>query len=171
MANFDSDTWYRITTSDLSSRQSFGCGGENAAGAVFMQTTNLENNIQQWQILASTEDTFIFRNHFNGPSAVLGVFCANTTNCENDTPAAMRLGEISDPISSQKWNLAPANDGSFFMTNQANGTGLFFKVRDNSNLVWMREGLPSSGWAFSSISRINNGRFSTSSTQVSESLS
>lgn len=141
--NFDEDRWYHVyigedkTSALVGTYLVFGdpllqdtTKQNNTVGATFKSVNNIEekNNVEQkWQIVAFDSDYYVLRTQAAGVNGYLSsYFDADRTNLSSRTLTRMVRDNVSD--ASVYWKITPWRDGTFQLTNKANGTDLLFEI-------------------------------------------
>ena len=140
--NFDENQWYHIYIGGFKDSAFVGTylvfGDPNledttkhntTTGAVFQSTNQLDNDevTQKWQIIAIDSDYHVLRTAAGGPNGYLATFFAeDRTNLSSRSLARMVRDNVSD--ASVYWNITSWRDGTFQLTNKANGTDLLLEI-------------------------------------------
>ena len=124
MANFDSNSWHRITVADgqypsycLEGSQLFQ---ERDFGAVEMGVTDPEWADQYWQIFRYNTTLYVLRTMAASDLGYLGVQFNKNEITPGKTIPVMRNVSVSDD--SMFWKIGPWGDGTFWLSNGANGS-------------------------------------------------
>jgi hypothetical protein len=170
MANFDTSSWYQITreSGDVQSMDGTPLFNAGLNGTVFFHITNTNSTEQQWQIFPYNSSYYVLRTHASGENGYLGAAYSVNETTPGQTVPVLRNVSVSD--SSMLWSIQPFNDGTFFMTNAANGSDWHLNVKSNS-LMAMSSNLtaPQAGqhFEFTKLKEINNPKFSSISVCIS----
>jgi len=165
MANFNRNNWYQVTlkSGDVLSLASSTVG--NGAGSAFFQITNTSRPTQQWQLFGSEDGPYVVRSAEGGPTGYLtarpGSSVKTSVNSGNTVPG---LSDYTVADKSMYWTIKPWGDGSFWMSNQANGTRWHLE-RESNGLGAMSSNItaPQLGqsFVFKSLGKINDAKYST----------
>jgi hypothetical protein len=164
MANFDSNRWYQLLVKSASNVQSMDGSVlyDNGEGAVFFQLTNTSDPEQQWQLYPYNSSFYVLRTQASGPDSAMTVFASDTETTPGGTVPSMCNSTLSD--GSTYWQISPWGDGTFFLTNAANGTAWHLLVKSNSLMAMSSNiTLPQDGQSFSfnALGTIDDDRFSS----------
>jgi len=162
MANFDTNKWYQIVLSSSDAQSMDGTVlYDHGQGAAFFRTTNVTIPEEQWQFYPSN-DSYVLRTKASGSGGYLTTaYDVNETTAGYTVPQ-MRNITLADE--SMFWQIGAWGDGTFFMTNSANGTSWHLNVKSNSlmamdsNITGVQKGQK---FEFSSLGTINNSKYST----------
>jgi hypothetical protein len=163
MANFSSNSWYQLKIkSNTQSMDGTALYNETTgSGAAFFKITNTSNPEQQWQIIPFNSTYYILRTHASGPLGCLTVSYSPGETTPGSTVPLMRNATLGDD--SILWQISPWGDGTFYMTNAANGTDWHLMMKLGS-LMAMSSNItePQNGQSFSFnlTGTINDARFS-----------
>jgi hypothetical protein len=165
---FDKNQWYHLYVNGDKDAALIGTvlfDNAGTRGAVFFKTTNLTEDNQRWQIFPVTvNDTtvYTFRGKTAGPSGFLGTAYREKEDTEGKTAPTMLRGDVA--TDSVYWSLDAWGDGTFAMSNAANGTG-YHMDRAESALVRMNPNItaPQNGqrWSFETIDKIDDVKYSS----------
>jgi hypothetical protein len=167
MSNLDSNQWYMLYMNEREDENSYLLGTglfwkNSTAGAVLFQNNKLDSASYKWQFFPINSTTYVIRTGESGSNGFLHAPFDPTVTNVGRTTAAMVRGNVSD--SSVYWNVTPWGNGTFYLTNVANGTAWHLSKNDNSG-VWMTSNItapqPRQQWVFKAVSSINNPAFST----------
>ena len=161
---FDSNTWYQLWVGD--GKQSFlstvAYADSGTKGAVFFNWTDTSSKTQQWQIFQLNSTSWVLRTAEAGPSVYMAAALSNDEITEGKTRPMMARGDIAD--ASAFWTFDSWGDGTYIITNAANGTGYHLNRKDNA-LMAMSPNIsaPQNGqrWQYKSISNIDDKKYST----------
>lgn len=164
---FDKNQWYQLyvnedKTQALMGTSLFNKGG--TTGAVFFNTTNTATNVQRWQIYPVTVNdatAYTFRCKDGGPNAFMGTAYVEAEATDGKTRPQMLRGDIVS--NNVYWSIGSWGDGTWFLTNAANGTD--FQLNRNGNgLLAMSSNItaPQNGqrWGFTTIDKIDDEKYS-----------
>lgn len=101
----------------------------STTGAVFLATNKIEDNepAQKWQIVSFDSDYYVLKSAAAGSRGYLASFFAeDRTNLSSRTLARMVRDNVSD--ASVFWKISSWRDGTFQLTNKANGTDLLLEM-------------------------------------------
>jgi hypothetical protein len=162
MANFDKNSWYQVTVASHPGQDLDGTPVyDEGRGAVFFQITNTSLSQHQWQVFLYNTSNYVFRTKASGAGSFLSAAFAATEETPGKTIPQMRVSAIAD--SSMFWQIGPWGDGTFYMTNLANGSAWHLLNKPNS-LMAMSSNItaPQNGqrFSFTSIGKINSSPFS-----------
>lgn len=151
MANFNSEFWYQIYVDEDKDNSLWGTVlyDKGLHGAVFMNATQTEKANNRWQLFSVNRTTYVLRSQVGGHNAFLAAGIWDEEETPGQTVPIMINGTIADD--SIYWNISPWGDGTFFMTNGANGTAWHLKKKDNgllcmdSNII---DPQPGQRWSF-----------------------
>jgi hypothetical protein len=138
MSNFDSQKWYQITMKayDKSNLLSLASDSHNGTGSAYFQITNTSSPNQQWQLFASTNNTYVLRS---GESTSFGYLTTKkssddkaTVNAGNTVPLVTNYYKLRDD--SMYWSILPWGDGSFWMENAQNGSAWHLEKETNGRM-------------------------------------
>ena len=171
MANLDSNQWYKVYLNENDNRSLWGTNlfKNGKTGAVYMNDTAPSQFTDRWQIYPINSSTSVLRTKQGGKDAFLGALYSPDEATPGHTHADMVRGNISDD--SVFWAITPWGDGTFYMTNAANGTAWHLGVNDAGLIIMDSniQGTPNrQRWSFDTIAEINDNAFSTVS--VSEAM-
>ncbi|KAG4414319.1 hypothetical protein IFR04_012565 [Cadophora malorum] len=169
MANFASDHWHQIYIGDSPD------GGQSASGtslyknsltgAIFFTETNTTKPQQLWQLYPFNSTYYALRSKDSGPTGYLTVNFQTQEDTPGKTVPLMTNASISD--NSRFWQIEPWGDGSFFLSNAANGTEWHLEKKPKS-LMAMSSNItaPQDGqrFSFKQLGQIQNGEFTTVAT-------
>lgn len=172
MANFDSNHWYQIYANARPewSFRGTSLSDEGKTAIAYFEKTDAQSGSNRWQIYATNSTTYVLRTQEGGPDAFLGTAYDPDEASPGQTRAVMLSAEIAD--SSVYWTVVPWGDGTFYLTNGANGTAWHLKKKTTDNFVTIDSNItePSRGqrWSFNGIDDVwvNDNSFST--VEVSE---
>jgi hypothetical protein len=165
MANFNSSFWYHLYVNTDKTR-SLACSNlyanNGTTGAVLYNGVAKQNATQRWQWYGVNSTTYVLRCEEAGPDAFLGTKFGKHENTPGQTQGLMVRNNISDD--SAYWTVSPWGDGTFFLTNGANGTDWHLEKRGSgsiamsSNITEPRNG---QRWSFEAIEEIGDAKYST----------
>jgi len=90
-------------------------------GAVFLSTNRIDDSERKWQIVAIDSEYYVLRTSASGPQGYLATnYAPKRKNLTGKTVAYMVRDNVSD--ASVYWKISPWGDGTFKLTNKANGT-------------------------------------------------
>ncbi|KAF1968487.1 hypothetical protein BU23DRAFT_558521 [Bimuria novae-zelandiae CBS 107.79] len=140
--NFDENQWYHIYVGDDKDNSFVGTylvfgdplledttKQNTTTGAAFKSTNQIEEDqpTQKWQILAFDEEYYVLRTAAGGPNGYLSTnYARDRTNLTSRTIARMVRDNVSD--SSVYWKIESWRDGTFQLTNKANGTDWLLEI-------------------------------------------
>jgi len=164
--SFDSSTWYSLNTTGSSLVSSNALyTGNGTLGSVYLNKT--VDSVHYWQFYSMGSGQYILRSLALGPNATMQA----AAQPGKGTAVTIASGNIANASlwSFTSWGTA---DGTYYLTNQANGTGLHLDVNpspDEAGLVYMNPDISYSNqgqrWIVSSIGKVTQTAFS----QVSDS--
>lgn len=151
MANFNSSFWYQLYVNENKDYSLWGTKlyDQNRTGAVYFNTTQTKKATNRWQVYPVNSTTYVLRTQEGGPDAFLGTAFISDEDTPGQTRPIMINGTFSD--NSVYWNISPWGDGTFFMTNGANGTAWHLKKKANALLCMdsnTTEIQPGQRWSF-----------------------
>ncbi|KAF2493326.1 hypothetical protein BU16DRAFT_583444 [Lophium mytilinum] len=170
MANIDSNKWYQLSIG-LSDKPLFSmcgmnlstAGGDPGLGAAYFGATNSSDTSQQWQIYpVNSSTTYVLRTKASGPQkGYLGTQLAVDEKTKGSTWPRMAYYAISD--AAMYWHFVPWGDGSFYMTNAANGTDWHLESEGDGHAVMSSDSKARNNQAFvfKPLGEINDAAFST----------
>jgi hypothetical protein len=167
MANFNSSFWYQIYVNENKDNSLWGTNlyNDGRSGAVYFNTTQTDRAINRWQLYPVNSTTYVLRTQEGGPNAFLATAFVRDEATPGQTRAVMVNGTLSDD--SVYWTISPWGDGTFYMTNGANGTAWHMKKKGDG-LVSMDSNIteiqPGQRWSFTAAQNDeikNQPRFST----------
>lgn len=124
--------------------------------------------MNRWQLYSINSTTYVLRSEEGGPTAFLSSKYARNETTPGQTAALMLRGDLTDD--SVYWSVTPWGDGTFFMTNGANGTAWHLQKKGNG---WVAlnsnttDTPPGQRWSFTAIhdgdkaAKINDKNYST----------
>ncbi|KAF2112632.1 hypothetical protein BDV96DRAFT_602024 [Lophiotrema nucula] len=167
MANFDSDFWYQLFVNQNPSRGLIGTSlfNDGERGAVLFEKANSSHTAQRWQFHEINSTTFVLRTQDGGADGYLAAFY----NSNETTPGQTRPRMIKNTLADESvyWTVTPWGDGTFFLTNGANGTAWHLMRKVNGGLVLssnLSEPHDGQRWTFKAwqgVNNVNNARYST----------
>ncbi|KAL5117566.1 hypothetical protein ACEQ8H_004459 [Pleosporales sp. CAS-2024a] len=136
--SFDTNQWYQMYLGDDKNGQSFiGTSlytGSGTKGAVFLKPSNTSDPVQRWQVFPVTvNDTmmYTFRSNDAGPTGFLATHFTPDEETEGKTRPAMFRGDVAIDYNAF-WSIGSWGDGTWFLTNAANGTNYRMNKKDNA---------------------------------------
>jgi hypothetical protein len=139
--NFDENQWYHVYVGGNKDNSLVGTylvfgdplledttKHNSTTGAVFKSTNQIEKpeQTQYWQI-TSVGDYFVLRTMAGGAHGYLATnYAADRTNLTSRTVARMVRDNVSD--SSVYWKITSWRDGTYQLTNKANGTDWLLEI-------------------------------------------
>jgi hypothetical protein len=165
MANFDNNYWYQMVLKSSNTLSFASSALSKGSGSVFFQITNTSHPAQKWQVYGAPNNTYVFRSSEGGPRGYLTAHGSpvdkSTVNSGNTVPT---LSVITMADDSMYWSIQPWGDGSFWMTNQANGSNWHLE-KETTGLMTMSSNItkPQSGqsFEFKQLDKIDNAKYST----------
>lgn len=137
-------------------------GNNGTYGSVFLNDTTPAAANNRWQFFPVDDNYYAMRTYACGPDGYLV-----TSSDSKGGPTVMNMGPYTKDGSAH-WKFTSWNDGSgtYYLTNQANGTALHLDlVVPNNGYIEMNSNLssaiPGQHWKLSSIAPVNNGIYST----------
>lgn len=131
-------------------------------GSVFFQFTNTSLTEHQWQIFPFNSSVYVMRTRGSGPLAFMSAQAALNETTPGHTIPSLRHYTITDD--SRYWQISPWGDGTFYLTNLANGTAWHLTNKPTS-LMAMSSNItaPQDGqrFTFNALGAINDGKYST----------
>ncbi|PVH75326.1 hypothetical protein DL98DRAFT_658233 [Cadophora sp. DSE1049] len=166
MANFASDHWHQIYIGDSPDGGQSASGtslyNNSLTGAIFFTETNTTKAQQLWQLYPFNSTYYVLRSRDSGPLGYLTVKFQTGEDTPGKTVPLMTNASISD--NSMFWQIEPWGDGTFFLTNAANGTAWHLEKKPNS-LMAMSSNItaPQNGqrFSFKQLGQIQNEKFTT----------
>ncbi|KAK0115561.1 hypothetical protein ONS95_000163 [Cadophora gregata] len=166
MANFASDHWQQIYIGDSADGGQSASGtslyNNSLTGAIFFTETNTTKAQQLWQLYPFNSTYYVLRSKDSGPLGYLTVKFQANEDTPGKTVPLMTNASIAD--SSMFWQIQPWGDGTFFMTNAANGTAWHLEKKRNS-LMAMSSNItaPQDGqrFSFKQLGQIQNTNYAT----------
>ena len=164
MANFDSNYWYQIYANKNKNDSFVGTSlyNKGISGAVFFNTTDTTEQVQQWQLFPFNSTNYVLRSRDSGPQGYLEAKVSINETTQGVTVPYMRNASTSD--NSMFWQVGPWNDGTFYMTNSANGTGWRLNVKSNTLMAMDSDFTPiqdGQRFNFQRLNQINDERYSS----------
>lgn len=167
MANFDSNHWYQIYVNERPdwSFRGTGLSDEGKTAIAYFEKTQAQEASNRWQIYSINSTTHVLRTQDGGPNAFLGTTYEPHESSQGQTRAVMMSGVIAD--ASVYWTVTPWGDGTFYLTNGANGTAWNLKKKPTDDFVTIDSKItePSRGqrWNFNGIDHVfvNDDAFSS----------
>lgn len=164
MANFDSNRWYQLLVKSASNVQSMDGSVlyDQGKGSVFFKITNTSQPEQKWQLYTYNSSFHVLRTKGSGPDGYMNVYASVNETTPGGTVPAMFNSTLSDD--SMFWQISPWGDGTFFLTNAANGTAWHLLVKSNSlmamssNITFPQDG---QSFSFNPLGTIDDDRFSS----------
>ena len=162
----DKNQWYHLYVNGIKKRALIGTDLNSSGGtrgAVFFNTTDTAVNVQRWQIYPVTvNDTTVYtlRCKETGPNGFMGTGYVDEEETEGKTRPMMLRGDIAD--NTVYWNFGSWGDGTWFLTNSANGTDYHLNKKAG-NVVAMSPNVtaPQNGqrFGFAAIDRIDDEKY------------
>jgi hypothetical protein len=155
MANFDSNHWYQVYVNERTDWSLRGppLGDNEKTRTAYFEKTRASNPTNRFQIYPINSTTFVLRTQAAGPDVFLGTTYFPDEPSTGHTRVVMMSNDIADP--SVYWTAKPWGDGTFFLTNGANGTAWNLKKKTNDDFVTIDSNIaePSRGqrWNFNGI--------------------
>jgi hypothetical protein len=163
--NLDSNYWYQINVDSYPTQSLDGTPlfQEGGTGVVFLQVTNTSHFEQSWQLFP-INNTYVIRSRGSGPRGYLNTAIDVNETTAGSTVPQMRNYTISDD--SIYWAAGSWGDGTFFLTNRANGSDFHLGAKDNAFLsmdsnVTTSVKHPGQQFTFKRLSAINDDNFSS----------
>jgi len=163
MATFDSNAWYAVSEHRVDNVSEPLNGNLQGSG----DTLNVfAKNSQDWQLqpVDDVSGRYLLRTNTKGPTMQLSS-CYKADEIHRNKTGVCLLGATSDDA--QKWDITNWGDGTFKMTNVANGSGFVVDVHPGAAL-FMNDQIdtssvvqPAQHWIFSSDKPVNDGAYST----------
>jgi hypothetical protein len=171
---FDTNQWYQLYVNEDKTQSLLGTSLYNKGGtkgAVFFNSTNPASKLQRWQIFPVAIDgttAYILRSGDSGPNGFVGAGYSEDDENEGKTRPQMFRGDIAS--NNVYWSFNNWGDGTFFLTNAANGTTYHMNKRGDG-IVSMSSNItaPQNGqrWNFAAIDKINDEKFSSVNVSLS----
>ena len=168
MANFDPNRWYYWNLADAKTSQSMkgtSLFEEGKLGALFFENTGVSRDKrrqQAWQFFPVDKNTYAIRCQEGGPKGLLNVGITKGKEYTGDTVPGLASNATNDSIF---WQVSPWGDGTFYLTNQDNGTSWHLTRRPENGWVWMSSNItapqPDQRFEFSEQMDIDDDKFST----------
>jgi len=161
----DPNIWYQITESLLGINSSLQYNGY----VIYMGSTNPATN-QFWQFFPSNNGSYQMRE-MKTTQQLTACYSAVETAAGKTRPCMMPTTNDA----TQEWELAQWADGTYKITNVANGTGYNMDCHPGNTLymspnVTEVQNEPGQHWEIKSLGDINDGTFSTAFPLVSSLL-
>lgn len=148
-AQFDPNTWYRLTNTYLGYSQSLDVindNGPNSSGTLTMSATARYSG-QFWQLIPQSPGVYKLRTLFLGPNRVLDVW--------GDDKTKPHLAEKGN-YSGQLWTITSWGDGTWKLTNAYSGPGLHLDTYSDTHMPFLGEGdHTGQHWHITAIERIS----------------
>jgi hypothetical protein len=165
----DTNQWYQICLDGNSKGQCFVgtwlYTGGNTKGATFLNPSNSSKSDQLWAILPVTVNSttvYTLRTKDSGPNGFLASEYVAEEDTDGKTRPSMFRGDIA--VDNVYWLFGGWGDGTFFLTNTANGTDWHMNKKD-SGIMAMSPNVtaPQNGqrFGFSAVSKIDDERYSS----------
>ncbi|ORY11899.1 hypothetical protein BCR34DRAFT_601019 [Clohesyomyces aquaticus] len=164
MANFDSNQWYQLYVNEDPDTSLYGSNlyDKNlTTGTVFFNSTHTDKPGYRWQIY-SIDNTYVLRNQDGGPQGFLGTKYDAKEPTPGQTRGQMVRGNVSD--ASVYWTISPWGDGTFYLTNDQNGTEWHLLRKGNAGIAMssnITEPQDGQRFSFKTITAINDQKMST----------
>lgn len=170
MANFETNQWYQLSVAASDEMSLLGTSIYNTTtwtGASFFNYTNTNASSYRWQIFPINSSTYALRSGDSGPKSFLGTAWAKSETYPGATRSLIVQNNVSDE--SVYWNIKPWGDGTFYMTNAANGSSWHLGWHNglailDSNIT---EPQPGQSWSFKPIKNATIDDSAYSSVNVS----
>ncbi|KAK0103075.1 hypothetical protein ONS95_000747 [Cadophora gregata] len=125
MANFDRNSWHKIIVAGSLDADFCFVGGllgdqNETAGSVFSWNSVPLRDDQQWQIFPYNNTFYVLRTRGSTALGYLGVFFKDMEQTPGKTAPRTRTASLSDD--SMFWTIGPWGDGTFWLSNAANGS-------------------------------------------------
>ena len=167
MANLDPTSWYQIYLGDDTATTIVGTYlvfSDDESGAVFFQGTKEPSPgpEQIWQVFPYNTTYYVLRTQASGANGYLHAsLSVNETTPGRTVPDMLRADQQDD---SMFWRIDPWGDGTFFLTNAANGSDWHLNIKDNA-LMTMDSNItkPQLGqrFSFATVGQIDNANYSS----------
>lgn len=167
--DLDSNMWYVVYVGGPE-QSLFGTdpyASSYSRGAVYFDFTNENSSNNRWQVFRLNSTTWTLRCSIGGPNAWLMASDTDEATTGKTRPMIAR-GDIAD--ASVYWSISPWGDGTWYMTNAANGTGYHLNREDGNGTLSIDANItaPQNGqrWGFKEITEINDSRFSSVNVRI-----
>ncbi|KAF2201967.1 hypothetical protein GQ43DRAFT_370187, partial [Delitschia confertaspora ATCC 74209] len=165
--DFDSNTWYRLTTAAAMGRQLSLTGLRIGPDDGLVACSGSDNDApsQQWQLFPVGLSTYVLRTKASGPHGYLTIASQN----ESDIPISttnVTISQISNSSikGNMYWTLLPWGDGTFYFAGQANSSRLHLDFNENGRLSMtsnITQPQPGQAFSFVKVGKVEHTAFST----------
>jgi hypothetical protein len=165
---FDTNQWYQLYVNEDKRQSLLGTSLYNKGGtkgAVFFNTTNIDSNLQRWQIFPVTVDgatVYTLRSKDSGPNGFMGTGYSEDEDTEGKTRPSMFRGDIAD--NNVYWTFDSWGDGTWYLSSAANGTTYHLNKKANGIMAMSPNvTAPQNGqrWSFTTIDKIDDEKYSS----------
>ncbi len=163
MANFDPNQWYQLTVKSGIGVSMYGSSlFDHGLGTIYFKTTNTTLPTERWQLFPFNSSTYVLRSQDSGHNGYLAATYSVNETTPGQTRPEMRNYTLAD--NSMFWRITPWGDGTFYLTNLANGTAWHLEVNPDtlmamsSNFTTPQDG---GSFSFTQLGAINDQAFST----------
>jgi hypothetical protein len=165
----DSNRWYALYVNQNKS-STLGCIYKpgSRSGAITLPSSAPSEEKQRWQIYPLNATTYVLRNQHGGPNTFLGAFFEPKEIAEGQTRPRLARGDIADDT--VYWTFGRWGDGTYWMSNGANGTDWHFNIATNNAMTMSRDiAAPQNGqrWGFEAVAVIDDPTFSSVDVRLS----
>jgi hypothetical protein len=162
--NIDDNLWYQviITSDDVLSLAS--TNSQSGHGAVFFEITNITSPRQQWQIWNAKDGTYVLRSQESGPNFYVTTQADKQDTEDNSGSSTPGTTLYTHADQSMYWTIGPWGDGSFFLTNRANGTNWHLEKKPNALMAMSSNTTapqPGQSFLFKALTKIDDQSYST----------
>jgi hypothetical protein len=164
MPSFDPNVWYSLIYTPSNGVYALGRSSDivNYALAIQLYATNSSDMYQQWQVITSpnpsSEEYFLLRASMLPAIYYVAAYCDDWTNCSSNTLGGLRVSDTPDAAATNlKWTITDASLDSSYIRNVGNATSWMLGTSD----VYIHMVNSSESWSISSISEINDNRYSS----------
>lgn len=137
MANLDSNQWYHVYSHANNKWAMMGTAlydNHGTNGTTFFQPANITKAWQQWQFSSVGSGYYVLRTRDSGWNGFLVTkHSPDTTKTRTQTLATMVRGDLADD--SVYWKVGLWDDGTYYLTNKANGTELHLEDTDGASTM------------------------------------
>ncbi|KAJ4424914.1 hypothetical protein N0V82_000418 [Gnomoniopsis sp. IMI 355080] len=138
--NLNTDAWYQISVTKFPGFSLIGTSlfRDGLTGSLFFTKTNTTKPGQRWQFYPYNSSVYVLRCEDGGPNAYLnaakgtGNSSDHAQNVTGDTVPILANASVSDD--SMFWQVEPWTDGTYYLSNLANGTNWRLNTQDSALL-------------------------------------
>lgn len=164
MLSFNPNVWYSLVYTPSNGVYALGRSNDlvNYALAIQLYSINSSDVHQQWQILtspnSSKEEYYMIRASMLPSMYYIAAYCEDWTNCTSNTLSGLRVSNSPDTATtSLKWKIHGATLDATDIKNLGNATSWSLGASE----VYIHMVNNSESWLISSISEINDTRYSS----------